>query len=156
MKFIYSLLTVCLLLTACDRGATVERAERENRELTPVPRNNAEGEVVPGSTADLGDSDEQVLIRAESPLKDLSQSERNAKLMEVTDDEVANQAIAFMESRIDLTEEQKETIYRISDELNLNEKGAADRRAALKALRKRIKTDVLTADQMRQFVGNRR
>lgn len=151
-NLLYLLCASLVLLTiSCDRNEAVQQAQESNNELV-----STNGDVDNPSTDGTKVEAEQKLnlervARSENPLEDLSQEEKNTKLIEVTEDEVADQAIEFMSTRIELTEEQKEEIYAISAELNLAGKGASDRKASLKALRKRIKKDVLTADQMRQF-----
>ena len=155
-----SLATFLLLSVACDRSAAVEEAQASSEELAPVARPAATAST---TTKKDGTKEEvepqrlelQKVELAESPLKDLSQEERNTKLLTTTDDEVATQAIEFMESRVTLTDEQKAEIIAFSKELNLSDKDATDRRTALKTMRKKIKREILTADQLRQFKGNR-
>lgn len=150
--FLYFIAAITLLsTTACDRSEAVQEAREANSELVTTER----GPAKPAADATKVEEGQELELkrvdRSENPLEDLTQEEKNTKLIEVTEDEVADQAIEFMSTRIDLTDEQKDKIYAISAELNLANKGAADRKTALKALRKRIKTDVLTANQMRQF-----
>lgn len=156
--------TFLLLTTACDRKEKVEATEEANKELAVTTRPDAATTTTtaastmangtaadPVPSIDPDDVKFERVDRSVNPLNEMTQEEKNAKLMEVSEDEVATQAIEFMESRLELTQEQKDKIYAISAELNLSQKTASDRKAALKALRRRIKTDVLTAAQKRQF-----
>ncbi|OAV44842.1 hypothetical protein [Lewinella sp. 4G2] len=160
MKSIYFFFAIALLAStvSCDRTAAVQEAKEDNAELVPT---TTAGETPTTAQDGVKTDDENTLELKKvevstSPLKDLSEAERNTKLIEATDDGVASQAIAFMESRVTLTATQKEQIVAFADELNLSDKNAGSRRAALKTMRKKIKNEILTPDQLRQFKASRR